>query len=92
MVDRTNAASAYLYTRVADVVLGLIYERMGLLFRLHFGADRRLDASHQLGLLGLFEPCLDPCGVVLPLVVIPHFAEQELSFELLARQFRDELS
>ena len=31
--------SAYFDARVADVVLGLIDERLGLLFRLHVGAD-----------------------------------------------------
>ena len=36
---RRAAASAYLHTRVADIVLGLIDERLGLFLRLHVGAD-----------------------------------------------------
>ena len=41
---------------------------------------------------GFSSQALDPCTVVLPLIAIPHFAEQELSFELFARQFLDELN
>ena len=41
---RRAAVSADFDTRVADVVLGLIDERLGLLFRLHVGANGGLQA------------------------------------------------
>ena len=37
LIASARAASAYFDTRVADVVLGLIDERLGLLFRFHSG-------------------------------------------------------
>jgi hypothetical protein len=43
-------------------------------------------------LLGLLEPGFDLRVISLLALVVLHFAEQELSFELFARQFFDELT
>jgi len=89
--DRRAAASAYFHTRVADIVLGLIDKRLGFCFGLHLGADGSFEALDQIGLLGLLEPGFDLSVITVLLLLVPHFAEQELSFELFAWQFLDEL-
>jgi hypothetical protein len=88
---RRAAVSADFDTHVADVVLGLIDERLGLLFRLYVGADGGLQAIDQIRLFGLLKPGSDLCVITVLLLLVPHFAEQELSFELFARKFLDEL-
>jgi hypothetical protein len=85
------AASAYLHARVADIVLGLIDERLGLFLRLHVGADAGLQILDQFGLFGLFQPGLDLGIISLLLLLVLHLAEQELSFELFAWEFLYEL-
>ena len=73
------------------IVLGLIDERLGLLFRLHVGADGGLQALDQIRLFGLLKPGFDLCVITVLLLLVPHFAKQKLSFELFAWQFLDEL-
>jgi hypothetical protein len=64
--ERGNPASAYLYTRVADIVLGLIDERLGLFLRLYLRADGGFQVLNQLRLFGTLEPGFDLRVISLP--------------------------
>jgi hypothetical protein len=81
---RRAAVSADFDTRVADVVLGLIDKRLGFCFGLHLRADGSLEALDQFRLFGPLKPGFDLCVITVLLLLVPHFAEQELSFELFA--------
>ncbi len=88
---RRAAVSADFDTHVADVVLGLIDERLGLLFRLHVGAEGGLQALGQFRLFGLLQPGFDLCVITVLLLLVPHFAKQKLSLELFPWKFLNEL-
>jgi hypothetical protein len=88
---RRAAVSADFDTQVADVVLGLIDERLGLLFRLHVGAEGGLQALGEFRLFGLLKPGFDLCVIAVLQLLVPHLAKQKLSLELFPRKFLDEL-
>jgi hypothetical protein len=77
--------SANFDTRVPDIVLGLIDEGLGLFLRFHVWADGGLEALDQFRLFGFLKPRLDLSVLPPFLLLVVHFAEQELSFELFAR-------
>jgi hypothetical protein len=85
------AASGHLYPRVTEIVFGLVHDGLVLFLRLHVWADGGHEALFEVGLFRLVEPSADLGVIPLPLFLILHLAKQELAFELLARDFLDEL-
>ena len=81
---QTAMASADLDPVIPNVVLGRIDERHFLTFRLHVGADGRLDALDQVSLLRFGQPAFNLGGVAHLLFLILHLAQEELPFELLS--------
>lgn len=69
---------------VANVVFRGGEKRLFLPFRLHVWADGGLDTLDQIGLFRLGQPGLDLGGVALPLLLVLHLPEEELSFQLFA--------
>lgn len=84
---RRAAMSVDFHPLVAEIVLCLGDEDLGLSFRCHLRANGGFDALYQFYLFRFFEPAFYPCGVALPLIPLPHLSEQKLPFELLTRQF-----
>ena len=83
--------SSWPYAGAPDVVLRITHENLLLLLGLYVVTNGGLDALYQIDLFGLFKPGFDLCVITVLLLLIPHFTKQELSLELFARQFLDEL-
>ena len=76
---------------VPDVVLRMVHENLLVLLGLYVWTNGCLDALYQIGLFRLLQPGFDLCVITVLLLLVPHFAKQELSFELFAWQFLNEL-
>ena len=87
--DKAGVESTEFDTLVADEVFRLGDDDLLLSFLLHVRADGGLDALHQVGLFRPFEPGFDLRGVVLLLLLVLHFAQEELPLQLLAGEFLD---
>jgi hypothetical protein len=84
-MDRGSSCSAELHSCVFDEVLGLVDDELLLALRLHDRADHGADRFEHLRLFGLFKPGLHLGGVALFLLLILHFAQEELPLQLLPR-------